>query len=143
MTQGSLTPPVWSPSSPFFLVFKMLQSPKDKRWIRLSTNHPSQNQEWTSLKIAAEPRSAQSCNIEPRRRPQHPKTTLSPHVMHHFLQVRESLIGKGRSKSVTLQSVAMLEIHCENLEKQKHKRRKSRASRSLCVCQENMSYHHV
>lgn len=43
------------------------------------------------------------------------------------------VIGKGKSKRVTLQSVVMLEIHSEYLDKQKHKRRKSRAAGSLCA----------
>lgn len=46
----------------FFLCDKILQSPRDKSWSRLPTNHPSPSQEWPSLRIAAEPPSVPSCN---------------------------------------------------------------------------------
>lgn len=45
-----------------FLYDKILQSPRDKSWRCLPTNHPSPSQEWPSLKIAVEPPSVPSCN---------------------------------------------------------------------------------
>lgn len=52
--------------------------------------------------------------------------------MHHFVQVRDSVISRGKSKRVALSSVARTEIHCEHLEKQKHNRRKRRAAGKTC-----------
>lgn len=153
-TSTVVTPtPTFTPSS--VLVFKMLQRPKDKRWKCLRTNHPSQNPEWPSLKTAAEPRSVQSCNIQPRRRrrrrrppppPPYPKPSLLRHVMHHFLQIRESVIGREKSKRATLQSVGDVRNTLRAFSKaeaQTSQKPSCREPECVCVCQENMSHHPV